>query len=75
MVTTDIGSPLRFDIAPEWRTYHVLLNARSSDTPAFTLITDTWRPVTDRRDLGVLSGQLQVRRLFTPLLLQKGGYF
>ncbi|MDW8148131.1 MAG: glycosyltransferase family 87 protein [Roseiflexaceae bacterium] len=66
LVTTNTGLPLHFDIASEWRTYHFLIRAQPSNVPAFTIITDTWRSPGDRRDLGILLGQLRAIRLLPP---------
>lgn len=66
-VTTYKSAPIRFDIAPEWRTYYVLIDARSPDwrIPALTITTPVWRPPNreDERELGIVFSHMSAQRL------------
>lgn len=64
-VATDKSAPMRFSIAPEWRTYHLLIDAQSPDwrIPALMITNPTWRPRGDERDLGIVFGHMNVQRL------------
>ncbi|MDW8213288.1 MAG: hypothetical protein RMJ55_07015, partial [Roseiflexaceae bacterium] len=65
-ITAGARISMHFDIAPEWRTYHVLIDTGSSHwrTPSFKLTTATWRAPRDERDLGILVSHLTAHRLF-----------
>ncbi|ABU58142.1 glycosyl transferase family 39 [Roseiflexus castenholzii DSM 13941] len=64
-VATDKSAPMRFSIAPEWRTYHLLIDAQSPDwrIPALMITNPTWRPRGDERDLGIVFGHMNAQRL------------
>jgi hypothetical protein len=65
-ITAGAQTSMHFDIAPEWRTYHLLIDTGASHwcTPSFRFATATWRAPRDERDLGVLVSHLTAYRLF-----------
>ncbi|MCS6841214.1 MAG: DUF6020 family protein [Roseiflexus sp.] len=65
MVTTGAETPLYFDVAPEWRTYRLLIDASASDhrIPDLHITTAAWRAPRDDRDLGILVNRLTAYRL------------